>query len=65
MLAHTIKGSVSIFAAGKATNAASRLEQIGKSNDLSQADEAVEALTQELARLQPELTLLSQTDHTP
>jgi CheY-like chemotaxis protein len=65
MLAHTIKGSVSIFAARKATDAASRLEQIGKSNDLSQADEAVESLTQELARLQPELTLLSQTDHTP
>jgi HPt (histidine-containing phosphotransfer) domain-containing protein len=65
MLAHTIKGSVSIFAARKATDAAFRLEQIGESDDLSQADEAVEALTQELARLQPELTLLSQTDHTP
>jgi len=59
-LAHKIKGSVSVFSASKAVSAALRLEQIGKSKDLSHADEAFDHLTQELARLGSELTAISE-----
>jgi two-component system sensor histidine kinase/response regulator len=42
--AHTIKGSVSTFAARRATEAAARLEAMAESGDLSKADAACEAL---------------------
>jgi CheY-like chemotaxis protein len=56
--AHTIKGSVSNFAAKSAVEAAQRLEQIGREGDLSQADEAYQALEQEIERLKPALVAL-------
>jgi signal transduction histidine kinase/DNA-binding response OmpR family regulator len=59
-LAHTLKGSVVVFGAQRAADAALRLEQIGKSKNLEQAEEALAALTQEMARLQPEVTTLGQ-----
>jgi CheY-like chemotaxis protein len=58
-LAHTLKGSVSVFGAQKAADAAFRLETIGKNKNLEQAEEALAALTQEMGRLNPEITTLS------
>jgi signal transduction histidine kinase/CheY-like chemotaxis protein len=57
-LAHTLKGSVSVFGAQRAAQAALRLETIGRSKDLAQAEEALAALTQEMVLLQPEVTTL-------
>jgi len=59
-LAHTVKGSLGIFAAGRAVGAALHLEQIGRSEDLSQAGEAMDALAREVAVLEPELAALGQ-----
>lgn len=51
--AHTLKGSVSNFAAHAAQNAARQLEIIGISGDLSEIDEAMEHLKREMERLMP------------
>ena len=41
---HSLKGSISAFAARRATEAAARLEELAQSNDLSEAEAAYEAL---------------------
>ena len=58
--AHALKGSVSNFDAKAAYEVAFALEQMGKSNDLSQASETCQALERELSAVQnalKELTL--------
>jgi CheY-like chemotaxis protein/HPt (histidine-containing phosphotransfer) domain-containing protein len=56
--AHTLSGSIAIFAARRAAEAASRLEQIGRSRDLRHGADAVDALTRELTLLEPVLAEL-------
>ena len=53
--AHRLKGSVATFAAKPATEAALRLETMGRSGDVSGVDAAFTALQTELTRLQPAL----------
>jgi HPt (histidine-containing phosphotransfer) domain-containing protein len=57
--AHTLKGGLTTFAAGKALKAAFRLEMLGRQGDLSSAPQALMALRQELERVQPALTALA------
>lgn len=52
---HKLKGSLGALAATPAAHAALLLEQRGREGDLPGARTALEALEQELARLQPEL----------
>jgi two-component system sensor histidine kinase/response regulator len=54
--AHKLKGSVGHFAARKTREAALRLEEMGRSRDLSSAVEAQRELEKEAARLQKELS---------
>jgi signal transduction histidine kinase/DNA-binding response OmpR family regulator len=56
--AHTLGGSIAIFAARRAADAATRLEQIGRSRDLRQGAAAVDELTRELTLLEPVLAEL-------
>jgi two-component system, sensor histidine kinase and response regulator len=56
--AHTLKGSVSNFRARAAAHAALRLEMIGRSGDLAEAEAALADLEQELERLKPPLLAL-------
>jgi HPt (histidine-containing phosphotransfer) domain-containing protein len=56
--AHSIKGCVGNFGAAAAFRAASELEQIGRSGDLSEAPQALERLQHELSRVTPELSRL-------
>jgi HPt (histidine-containing phosphotransfer) domain-containing protein len=58
--AHTLKGSVGNFGAEAAFQAALRLERIGRSRDLSGAEEALQALEGEMERLRPVLARLGQ-----
>ena len=51
LAAHTLKGSVRIFAMAAAVQAARRLEEVGASGDLSDADDGWSALRQEVDRL--------------
>ena len=51
LAAHSLKGSVRIFAASAATDAALALENIGTSGDLSGAEDRRVALSQEIDRL--------------
>ena len=53
--AHTLKGSVGIFAANIAFEAALKLETMGRAEDLANAEEAYAALEEELKRLKPAL----------
>jgi PAS domain S-box-containing protein len=53
--AHRLKGSVATFAAKPATEAALRLETMGRSGDIAGIDEAFGTLQAELSRLQPAL----------
>jgi HPt (histidine-containing phosphotransfer) domain-containing protein len=53
--AHTLKGSVSNFAAAKATAASFALEKMGRQQDLAHAPAALALLKQELATLEPAL----------
>ena len=62
-LAHTIKGSVSIFAAKTVVDAALQLEQVGQANDLAHAHEVLQNLTRELARLEPRLADFVRNGH--
>ncbi len=55
MTAHALKGSVSNFAASAAHEAALRLESMGQSGDLTDAEKAFAALEAELDRLKPAL----------
>jgi len=54
-LAHTLKGAASCFAARPAEAAATRLEFMGRDNDLTGADEAYGQLEREIERLQQAL----------
>jgi HPt (histidine-containing phosphotransfer) domain-containing protein len=54
--AHSLHGLVVTFGAEAASLAALRLEDIGRSGDLSSVDEAVADLEDEIARLQSALT---------
>jgi PAS domain S-box-containing protein len=56
--AHTLKGSVSNFAAKGAFDAAHRLENMGRRGDLNDAEEAFDDLEQEIERLKPALVAL-------
>ena len=53
--AHTLKGSIGIFAAAPAFEAAKRLESLGRGGDLSGAAAAQAALDHEIERLMPAL----------
>ena len=56
---HKLKGSVSHFNAPKAYEAARRLEEMGRNQDLVAAEEATVALESEICRLQDDLTRFS------
>ncbi|MBI5251033.1 MAG: response regulator [Desulfomonile tiedjei] len=58
--AHTLKGSVSNFAAESAVQAALRVEGIGRSSDLTEAPQAIMHLEREMERVREELVALSQ-----
>jgi two-component system, sensor histidine kinase and response regulator len=60
--AHTLKGSVSNFAADKATEASFALEKMGRQQDLACAATALATLTQELGRLTPVLFSLKEKE---
>ncbi len=60
LAAHTLKGTVSNFAAPAATAAALRLERMGREGDLSQAEEGCAAVETEIERLKPLLANLCQ-----
>jgi HPt (histidine-containing phosphotransfer) domain-containing protein len=49
--AHTLKGSVSFFGAGRATAEAQRMEHMGRDHDLAGAAEALAALETEVERV--------------
>lgn len=57
--AHTLRGSVSNFAADRTAQAALRLEMMGREGDLAGSDQALLALEDELARLRPVLEELT------
>jgi two-component system, sensor histidine kinase and response regulator len=56
--AHTMKGALGSFRAGRAYEAASRLEDIACAGDLMQAGDAISVLKHELERLEPVLAEL-------
>jgi len=56
--AHTLKGSVSNFAAEGAVNAALALENIGRNRDLSDTAAAIMHLEKEIERVREELIIL-------
>src|SRR6266852_1844795 len=58
--AHSLKGALAALAARAASEAALRLESIGRERDLSGVDEALSALEHEMGRLQKELCLLAE-----
>jgi HPt (histidine-containing phosphotransfer) domain-containing protein len=59
--AHTIKGSVDVFGAKPAREAAWRVESLARDNELGEIDSAVVALETELDRLMPALDALSKS----
>jgi PAS domain S-box-containing protein len=62
LVAHTIKGAISNFAAPAAKEAAQRLETMGQRSNFSDAAEALAALELELDRLRPALSALTGTE---
>jgi HPt (histidine-containing phosphotransfer) domain-containing protein len=58
-VAHSLKGAVGAFGARAASEAALRLEAMGRRGDLSGAEEAWAALDDALARLRPALAALA------
>ena len=58
--AHTLKGSVSNFAAYGATEASLALEKMGRQQNLADAAMALSLLKHELARLSPALAMLKE-----
>jgi len=58
--AHALKGAVGNFAAGRAVEAAQRLEMMGHGGDLANAPAACAALEQEIDRLLPMLAELDE-----
>jgi len=57
--AHTLKGSVAVFGAEAAREAAWRLESIGREGDMDDAPEAWNALESQITRLMPTLSELA------
>jgi HPt (histidine-containing phosphotransfer) domain-containing protein len=57
--AHSLKGAVSNFGAQAATDAAYRLERMGRTQEMAQAAEALDELLLQFQRLRPELEALS------
>jgi len=57
--AHALKGSVSNFAAHGAYDAASRLEELGQSRDMSEAQQSWQRMQNEMALLQESLSTLA------
>jgi PAS domain S-box-containing protein len=57
--AHTLKGAASNLGARAASEAAQRLETMGRNGDLTGAEEALATLEKELERLQPALDALT------
>ena len=60
--AHTLKGSVSNFAAEAAFQAALRLEKMGRTGELAGVDQAFATLEAEMERLQPAIAALAERD---
>jgi PAS domain S-box-containing protein len=58
--AHTCKGSLGLFGAGAALEAAQRLESLGQAGDLAPAGEAFAALEAALAALNAQLAVLAE-----
>ena len=58
--AHTLKGSVGDFAATSAYEMAFRLEQMGRDDNITHAEEAYTALEEEMKRLVPVLAELGE-----
>lgn len=56
--AHTLKGSVANFGARAATQAAQRLEALGRKGELEESGAALAELLSQLQQLQPELKSL-------
>jgi len=61
-LAHSIKGSVSCFAAAAAFEAASQLTDLARSGTRNGLKEAIDILEQEMTRLQPALQEIVASD---
>ncbi len=59
LTAHTVKGSLMIFAAKGAAAAAARLEGLGRSGPMDEARTALTALEEEVERLRPVLTAIA------
>jgi two-component system sensor histidine kinase/response regulator len=59
--AHTLKGSVRIFGAERAAEAALGLENMGRDKNLADAEEAWHVLVEEIERLKPLLTDLAKS----
>ncbi len=59
--AHTLKGSVGVFGAKSAREAAEHVEQLARAGNLAQAAEAVTQLEAELERLKPTLLELERS----
>ena len=57
-IAHSLKGSVGLFSQGQAFEGIRRLEQVGKSGDLSQAETTRAEVEESVARLTTELRAL-------
>ena len=57
-IAHSLKGSVGLFSQGQAFEGIRRLEQVGKSGDLSQAETTRAEVEESVARLTTELRTL-------
>jgi len=57
-IAHSLKGSVGLFSQGQAFEGARRLEHVGKSGDLSQADAIRAEVEESVSRLTTELRAL-------
>jgi HPt (histidine-containing phosphotransfer) domain-containing protein len=59
-LAHTIRGSVGVFGARAACEAAQQLETMAKERDATHAQQAYDALEEAVARLKPALVALKE-----
>ncbi len=60
--AHTLKGSIGVFGAKSAREAAERVEELARDGNLAQAAEAVIQLESELERLKPTLLELERSN---
>jgi CheY-like chemotaxis protein len=60
--AHNLKGTLISFGAREASEAALRLETMGRNGNLSEAAPALAALTEALQRLEPHLSALGKDD---